>query len=345
MNFKIKLSAPRVFGICAVALCTVLAITLFILQDETFFTVLFPFLTYAIFSLAMGGTIPSIVKVVLVMGLGIIAQLLMYFAIGSVIGIIYQKVKNKYLKASIIIFALLILPAAMAKIYYDEQQWYNQTFHVGLTFQDCDKEKSPYDIANCYGDVYEKFPPSIEACEKMTESDNDYYRCASYVGEKSGNVDLCKKLSDPEGVDSCIASIPRFSKNDSSCNQIRNERNRDFCFYNAGIASNEARYCEKITNNYPSPTSTNTDCIFTIAMNNVFSCLENNEKGSCMKSACSALDNDEKAQSNCYLNVASQLNDESFCDFIATTSNQQRCRSYLKQYPSDIGKKVTIHVF
>jgi hypothetical protein len=345
MKRKIRFSAWLIGGVCAGFICLILAFVLFIFQDETYFPTLFPILTFAIFNLAFRGTSPSVTTQIFIMIAGIRMQLLMYFGIGTIIGLIFQKAKNRYIKFGIVVLGILVIPGVMTKTYFAEQEWYNTTFHVGLTFEDCDKKLTMPDIANCYGDVYDKYPPSVEVCEKMMKGDIDYYGCSSYVGEKSGNIDLCKKLTDPQGVDSCIASIPRFSKNDLACGYLKNESSRDTCFYRAAVISKEYRYCEKMSSNKVSATTAKTDCILSIAMDKVFDCTDNSsEKYSCMKDICDSL-SEKKAHSNCFLNIAFQLDDKSSCDYIRDQKDVQRCLALLKEYSSEIGRRAVIHGF
>lgn len=219
--------------------------------------------------------------------IAIVAQILMYFILGVAIGFFVQKAKNLHFRIAIVSLVVLSIIGIIAKVEWQERQFYIKTFHIGFTFEDCDMNKGRSGVANCYADVYDKFPPSVKVCKKIRETSSTYAECAGYVGKSTGDIDLCREFED-KAFDRCMSSIPIFTKTNIICNQIKNAGSRDLCQYNAALASGDSSFCEEIKDAYSLAWWTKT---------------------ACMKQVCRVL-TDEKAQADCYLNTAIHLQDD-----------------------------------
>lgn len=309
-------------GILGSVSCIIFGIVLLSFKNADFLFLFFPIPLVTLMGLGMRNTPSTFIVFLGSMGLSITLQVLIYFGIGAILGGLFQKTTNRFFKTVIILAPLILIIAIMSFIKIRERQWYNKTFYVGFTPSDCEKEDEK---GLCYLNVFRHSPPSVEICNKT--GDPIRSGCAKYVGEKTGNVDLCMQFIDNDAQDNCIAGTPTFLKTDEFCGGINKQEIKDDCFRNSGIASKMAAYCQKVKDG-----SKKSDCFLLVALEATTNCGKGKTHHSCISDVCLSL-SDQNAARNCFLNVAARFQDVSYCDFISDSEDMQKCYFMVSEYP------------
>lgn len=200
---------------------------------------------------------------------------LSYALVGSVLGMLIEKIPSPNGRKLAVALIIVALFAAAAAVTWGAQKQTDVYQRVGYTVQDCiDKEPDEHSKITCIDIVYRRFAPDPATCLLLSSNDSLLRMCTEYVASEAKDASVCNAFNESQQAkDYCLSFIPKDAGNVADCELIKSEMQRYQCYNSAAWAARDFALCSKMPFNNPYEPAPNKQwCIKWLAQNAFFDC-------------------------------------------------------------------------